>query len=245
MTYNILYDKLPFLKLADKQTQRQFEEYFSDVPLWLLESFQIEELKKGSVMIKEGTEANTIYFVGKGIIEAVDYRVCGLPYNYMQFSILAAFGGMEVIMDLDRYKTTLRALTDCTVVKLSRSQFEKWLRSDIRALKREARRVAEYLSEDARLNRLYLFMQGSDRLALMLVKRYEQFQKNGVMRVFGNRQSLADETGLCVKSISRSIKKFQDEGLISKDGHQIVIDEEQYRKLKEIMSLKIDLNEEV
>ena len=44
--------------------------------------------------------------------------------------VLPAFGGMEFIMELDSYMTTLRAVTDCTLVKLPRPQFEKWMYAD-------------------------------------------------------------------------------------------------------------------
>ena len=52
---------------------------------------------------------------------------------------------------------------------------------------------------------------------------------------------MADETGLCVKSISRGVKKFMEDGLLKKEGKQIVIDREQYEGLKQIVSEKVDL----
>lgn len=242
MKHRYLYEVLPFLKEVDAEKQRQFEEYFGSAPLWLLESFHIEELKKGSVFIKEGEPADTIFFIGKGIIEAVDYRVYGIPYDYMQFDKLYAFGGMEFMMDLDTYKTTLRTITDCTIIRLPRAKFEKWLRSDIHAMKQEAKLMGEYLLKEVRNNRLFLFLQGSDRLALLFVERFGRYHENGVLRVRENRQSLADETGLCVKSISRSVQSFLAEGLISKEGNQILINEEQYERLREIISRKIALD---
>ncbi len=113
-------------------------------------------------------------------------------------------------MDYDLYRTTLRAMTNCTVVKISRVMFEKWMYSDIRAMKYEAKQVGEYLLEEGRNSRLFLFMQGADRLALLLVERYEKYQKNDCLHMKGSQRDLADVTGLCVKSIGRGIKKFID-----------------------------------
>lgn len=241
MKHKYLYEALPFLKDADREKQEQFEEYFRSAPLWLMETFHVEEMEKGRVFVKEGEPADTIFFIGKGIIEATDYRVYGIPYDYMQFDKLYAFGGMEFIMDLDTYKTTLRTITECTVIKIPRVMFEKWLCSDIQAMKHEAKLMGEYLLKEVRNNRLFLFLQGADRLALLFVERYERYNENGVLRVKGNRQNLADETGLCVKSISRGVKKFLDEGLITKEGNQILINQEQYEGLRKIVSMKIDL----
>lgn len=242
MKHKSLYNALPFLKDVSVKRQEQFIKYFKSAPLWILDTFQIDELKKDEIFIREGEPANTIFFIGRGIIEATDYRIYGTPYNYMQFDNVYAFGGMEFLMDLKTYMTTLRTVTNCTIVKLPRKKFEEWMYSDIQALKYEAKLVGEYLLTEGRNNRLFLFLQGSDRLALLLVERFKQYNKNGLLRVKGNRQSLADETGLCIKSISRGVKKFMEEGLISKEGNQIIINQEQYEGLKQIVSLKIDIN---
>lgn len=241
MKHKALYEALPFLKNVERERQEQFEGYFRSAPLWLMDAFMIEELKKDSVFIREGERADTIYFVGRGIIEATDYRVYGSPYDFMQFNRVYAFGGMEFIMDLDKYMTTLRTITDCTLVKLPRAKFEKWMYSDIQALKHEAKMVGEYLLKEGRNGRLFLFLQGSDRLALLLVERFERYGRNGHLNIKESRQNLADETGLCVKSISRGVKKFQEKNLIGKEGNQLTINQEQYEGLKKIVLEKIDL----
>lgn len=241
MEYKYLYEMLPFLKTVSRERQEQFEEYFKSAPLWLVEALQIEEVKKGTILVREGEAADMIFFIGRGTVEATDYRVYGTPYTFMQFGKVYAFGGMEFIMDLDTYQTTLRTITDCTVVKLPRIKFEKWMCSDIRVLKHEARLVGEYLLKEGRNSRLFLFMQGADRLALLLVERYERYNKNGLLYLKESRQNLADETGLCLKSISRGVKEFVEQGLISKQGNKILIDRRQYEGLKKSIAEKIDL----
>lgn len=231
---------LPFARAIDSSRREQFEEYFRTAPLWILDAFQVEELEKGVTFVRENDPADTIFFVVKGVIKATDYRIFGVSYDFMTFNRVHAFGGMEFIMDLDVYRTTLRTVTKCTVVKIPRAKFEKWMYSDIKALKHEAKLVGEYLLEESRNNRLFLFMQGSDRLALLLVERHERHSKNGVLRVTEGRQGLADETGLCVKSITRAVKKFGDDGLLTKEGNRIIIDREQYEGLKKVVSQKID-----
>ncbi|MCI8898406.1 MAG: helix-turn-helix domain-containing protein, partial [Lachnospiraceae bacterium] len=99
----------------------------------------------------------------------------------------------------------------------------------------------EYLLEEGRNSRLFLFMQGADRLALLLVERYEKYQKNGCLHMKGSQRDLADVTGLCVKSIGRGIKKFMEDGLLTKEGKQIVINRQQYEELKRMVSEKVDL----
>lgn len=237
-----LYDALPFLTEIDRDRQKQFEEYFRTAPLWLMERFQVVKLKRGDVFIREGDPADTIFFVGQGIIEATDYRVLGTLYDYMRFDRVYAFGGMEFIMELDTYRTTLRAVTDCTIVKISRAHFEKWMYSDIEALRHEAKLVGEYLNKEARHNRVLLFLEGADRLALLLVGRYEQYSRNGILQISESRQRLANESGLCVKSVNRGVKKFLENGMISKEGARITVSQAQYEALRDFLSQKVQLD---
>ena len=58
------------------------------------------------------------------------------------------------------YRTTLRTVTRCTVVKMSRANFEKWMSADIHALKQEAKQVANYLLEEEEKGGLYYFFKG-------------------------------------------------------------------------------------
>lgn len=236
MGYKTLHEALPFLKDIDKDRRTQFEEYFRSAPLWLIESFHIEEMDKNVIFVRENEPVENIYFIGRGIIEAIDYRFYGITYEFMRFDKVYAMGGMEYIMDLDTYSTTLRTVTKCTVVRLSRANFEKWLRTDIRALKQEAKMVGEYLLQDGRKGRALLFLQGADRLAMLFVERYERYSRNAILHVKGTRQDLSNATGLCVKTINRSVKRFTEEGLITREGNQILINKNQYEALKKIIA---------
>lgn len=240
MKPNYLYEILPFLKDAEKTRQEQFVEYFKTAPLWLLDSLKVEELPENAVFIRENAPADKIYIILKGIIKATDSRIFGISYDFMMFNRVHAFGGMEYIMDFSKYRTTLSTVTKCTVVTIPMSIYGKWLSTDIKAMKHEAKLLGQYLLEEARNSRLLLFLQGSDRLALLFVERYEKYNRNGILYVRGNRQDLADETGLCVKSISRAVKKFQEDDLISKEGNQIMVNKKQYEGLKEVLAMKID-----
>lgn len=242
MRQETVCDLTPFLKETDNKRREQFTEYFHDAPQWLLEEFRIEKIGKDTLLVKEGEPADTIYYVIKGVVEAADYRVYGVPFNYMRFDKLYAFGGMEFMTDEDVYRTNLWTVTDCVVIKLSRTVFGKWMYSDIHAMKYEAKQICEYLLAEGRNNRLFLFMQGADRLALFLVDHYKKYHKDGWLEISAGRQSLADETGLCLRSVNRSIKKFYDEGLITKRGQKILISKEQYSELRRIVEKKIDLS---
>ena len=236
MENNYLAQILPFLNEIEEESRKQLDEYFRTAPMWLMDTFVVEELEKGTIFVQEGEPADTVFLIGKGLIKATDYRIYGINYDFTVFDKVYAFGGMEVIIDLDKYQTTLQTVTKCTVLKIPKEGFKKWLDSDITALQQESRLMGEYLLEQARDSRMLLFLQGADRVAFLLMKRYRKYAENGVMKMKGDRQELSDFTGLCVKTISRSIKKFKENGLITTQGSYILINYEQYCRMEKMIS---------
>ena len=52
----------------------------------------------------------------------------------------------------------------------------------------------------------------------------------------GSRKDLSDSTGLCLKTINRSMKKFCDEDMVTQEGRDLTINHHQYLKLKQIVT---------
>ena len=233
--------ELPFLRYIDKSKVNQYKEYFSTAPDWLIDSLKLEQLDKDIIFVRENLPVENVYFVVKGSIEAVDYRFQGVVYEFMRFDKVYAMGGMEYIMDKKDYGTTLRTVTKCNVIKLPKKDFARWMDSDIVALKKEAQRVSEYLFEDARNGRAFLFLNGDERIAMVLSERFEKYSRNGVLHVKGGRQRLANATGVCLKTVQRSINKFIDTGLISQDGTRLSVNEEQYHRLKAVVTKQVEM----
>ncbi|MGO5051749.1 Crp/Fnr family transcriptional regulator [Lachnospiraceae bacterium LCP25S3_G4] len=240
MEQKYLYQVLPFLREIDKKRREKIENYFMSAPVWLMDSFQIVQMDKGVTFVRENTQVDMIYIIGSGMIRGVDYRIYGIAYDFMRFNGIYAMGGMEVIMDLEYYRTTLQTVTPCTMIKIPKIQYEKWLKTDIKALKQEAKFMGEYLLEQGRNSRAFLFLQGSDRLAMLFMGKFEQYAKNGLLTIMSTRVELSEETGLCVKTINRSVKKFEEEKLITRDGNKIMIDAKQYKQLQAIVSAIVE-----
>lgn len=235
-----LYQTFPFLKRIPKKQKEQFEQYFSNAPIWLLDAIRIVEMKKNTILVEENAPADTIYFIGRGSVRAVDYRRCGIAYDFTRFDDVYALGGLEVLTNDERYRTTLQTVTACTVVKIPRAIFEKWLNSDVKVMRLEAKNVATYLLEQGRNGRACLFLQGSDRLAYILLDMYERYQKDGVLFVKRKRSELSDLSGLCVRTINRSINKFEENGWITRQGIPFTMNKEQYKLCNEYISALIE-----
>ena len=241
MIARFLTDKIPELVEIETERKDRLIEYFSKAPLWLLDSIRVEQFDKEVTFIREGETVNNIYILLTGIAEAIDLRIYGVPFNYREFKDVYAFGSMEVILDEDVYRSTLRTVTKCTLVRMTRADFEKWLELDAEILKREAKLIVKDLLEEGRNDRLLIFAQGSDRLALLLLKQYEYYKDNGILTMRYSRQRIADATGVCEKTVSRAIKTFAEQGIITKESSTITINKRQYEELKKNVTQFVEL----
>lgn len=239
MTEKQLLDRFPKLNHLPPDKKEQVFAHFKTAPTWLLEHIHIVELPENTVFIREGQPATDIFVVASGTIKAIEYRVLGVQYDFIQFTKVYSMGGMEALMDLDNYRTTLKTIDPCIAIRIPRASFEKWVNSDVDAMKYEAKLMGEYLLEQGRLAREYMFLPGPERLAKLFVRKFEKYAKNGVLTIRENRQSLANETGFGIKTINRAVKSLADGGYITKKDRSIVITLEQYESLKRLIGMII------
>ena len=77
-------------------------------------------------------------------------------------------------------------------------------------------------------------------MALYLVDNYKKNEKNGVFFVTSSRAEISEMTGLCVRTVNRAVKKFYENGWITKEGNKFSINREQYMKMNETVSALIE-----
>lgn len=236
MEGSYLNQVLPFLETIDQKRREELEEYFNSAPVWLMDSFKVVNYKKGETLLHENEVVDRVYIIGTGTVKGVDYRIYGTTYDFIRFEGVYSLGGMEIIMDIDTYRTTLVAATDCTVIVIPKREFEHWLNTDINILKKEAKAMGDYLLTEGRNERAFLFLQGADRLCMMFSDLYANRAKSDIYEIKSTRQELAEQSGLCVKTVNRAVKKFQEEGLVGRRGNRITISKEQCEKMKDIVA---------
>jgi CRP/FNR family cyclic AMP-dependent transcriptional regulator len=123
---------------------------------------------------------------------------------------------------------------------IPRSLFEQWVKNDIHVLAMEAKVMGTFLLEEVKRERVFLFMQGADRLLYTLLHIYEQTANRNNCIINLTQQNLADSTGLSVKTISRSLKELELQQYMSRSGNKILISEQQYQRMKDLIRGKYE-----
>lgn len=229
-------------KIQDKistlpETHRAYiNKMFHDAPLDLFDHMIMKQYPKDSIFIREQKEADQIYLLIEGEVQALEHRIFGNRYNYMRFRAVKWFGSMEVLLEIDDYKTTLATLSDCTFLSMHRKDYQRWIEKDTNALLMETKSMGRYLLEQGRKERLFLFLHGRERLFLLFTEEYKYLNEGcGQCILYRTHQELSDDSGLSIRTINRTLKAMNEEGYISYYRGEIKINQLQYQKMQEYL----------
>lgn len=228
------------LKNCDINNQTYLKKYFQNAPEWILNSFWSINLSKGTAFIEEGERAEDVYILVKGKVLAVDYRVREIVYGYFEFHPIEVFGALEIMGNMEKYKTTLVTVEDSIFLKIKSKKFEKWLRNDANAFQMQTEKIGCYLVEQARKERLNVLLKATERIAIVLIRMYEMYADNGKSTMYLSRKDFMETTGLSERTVTRTLKEFETNGIITRSGWDIVLTKEQYFQLKELVDHKIN-----
>ena len=228
-------------KYLNKESHMYLEKFLKNAPMWLLEEFHEVNISKDTEFVSENDPANTVYILLTGVVKATDIRVFPVVYDFIRFYPIEIFGAMEFLLREDTYRTTLITVTNCKFLKLSIEQFSKWVLNDINAMKMFTEAMTRYLLDQCRKERLYLFLQGEERVLLFLSDIYE---KNGLadeIVINISRNDLAKGTALSVRTVNRTIKELIKEGFLVKKGRKLILPFEKYQEIKKRLSDKVEM----
>ena len=223
--------------------QEYLKRYFKNAPDWLLESLRVVNVPANTSFIEEGEEVDSIYFLIKGKVSAMEERVLDVVYKHYEFYPVEVFGAMELIGEIDYYMTTLTAVEDCVFLKTSCKKYDKWLSEDSNVFRIQAAQIERYLLKQARKERLNVLLGGTERVALMLCHSYELLAENTTKTVAVGRKEFVEKTGLSERSVTRILKDFEAKQLISRKGWDVVVTFEQYLKVKELLDDRVYVSE--
>lgn len=212
---------------------------FHNAPLWLFDEMEFVSIDKDRTFICEGEPVNHAFIFVSGSVRAIDYRIMNIEYNYMSFHPVTMFGSMELLNNMDVYQTTLVAETSCNMICIPANIFMQWMKSDGDALLLEAGSIIAYLLEQARTDRIFLFAQGMERVALLMVKEYERNMERESCTINFSRKEWSNRTGLSMKTVDRTIQAMAEEHLVEKTRGGLRFGFSQYQKMKAYLSEKI------
>ncbi len=99
--------------------------------------------------------------------------------------------------------------------------------------------MGSYLLEQARKERLYVLLQGVERIYLVLYKMYQSYARKGQCSLYMSRKDFTETAGVSERTVTRTLKMLEEKGCITREGWKIRITEEQYRKIRKLLEDKL------
>lgn len=79
---------------------------------------------------------------------------------------------------------------------------------------------------------------GNERVYLILTNLYETYGKRDTYSMYLSRKDFSEVTGVSERTITRALKELEEQGLISRDGWNIVMTWEQYQRIRKLVRVQ-------
>jgi len=181
-----------------------------------------QQLMAGETLIHEGDEASHVFTVTAGSMKI--YKL--LPDGRRQVTGFLFQGDFLGLAFDGSYTYSAEALTDTTLCRFARRQFENFV-DDHQAMERRLRAMASnelaaaqdqmvLLGRKTALERVASFLLG-------LIRRQERLGRDGkAIRLTMTRNDIADYLGLTTETVSRTLTGLRSQGVIELDGTTLV-----------------------
>lgn len=193
---------------------------------FLISRQEKQKYKKGEVIYKEGVFPSGLFFIHYGKVKK--YKADQNDREQILYIInKGELMGYHPILAEERYTDSASALQSCIISFIPKEDFLTILNRSPLLSKRLLKVLSNELAVFA--NKISIFGQRTavERLAIALIILREKFKidtiENKVIQIDISRNDLAGIAGIATENVTRLLKDFKSEGIISTTGRIIQI----------------------
>ena len=208
-----------------------FENLNNEELLEVVNTINHKEYNKGDVIFTEGNVANTLYFINEGKIKLYKYTKDGKEQILHVLSEGDFFGELELIKP-SKYGFNAKAIVDSKICTLTKDEMKDIMMGNPEIGIKVLEAVGERLSKVESLVQNLATNDVDSRMAYLLTDLMEKYgeimEDNISIKLPLSREDMASYIGVTRETISRKLKKFEDEKLIKIVGTKniIILDQE-------------------
>lgn len=196
-------------------------------------ALQIEHksFDKGSMIFTEGSDANTLFFINVGKIKLYKYNKDGKEQILHILTNGDFFGELDLIKS-SNYQFNAKAMDDAKICTLKKSEVKNIILKKPEIALKLLESVGERLSAIENLAQNLSTNDVDARIAYLLLnlmdKYSEELEGKKLINLPLSREDMANYIGVTRETISRKLKKFEDEELIKLIGTKkiLILDED-------------------
>ncbi len=196
-----------------------------------------QKKKKGTILIQPDDPANTLYYLRQGVVKQYTISPEGEESTVNLFKQFAYFPMYVVVTDL-HHKHFFESITDITYNAAPANEVYSFLKTKPDILLDLLRRM--FIGIDGLMQRFEYAMAANSRTKtvytiLNAAYRFGEKTPNGThIPIRITHKELATMAGTTRETLSREIKKLENEGIIKIEENQIIIPDEE--KLKSLLT---------
>ena len=208
-----------------------FENLNNEELVEIVNTINHKEYVKGDVIFTEGNIANTLYFINEGKIKLYKYTKDGKEQILHVLSEGEFFGELELIK-VSKYGFNSKAIVNSKICTLTKDEMKDIIMKKPEIGIKVLETVGERLSKVENLVQNLATNDVDSRMAYLLTDLMEKYgeitEDNISVKLPLSREDMASFIGVTRETISRKLKKFEDEKLIKIVGTKniVIIDEE-------------------
>lgn len=211
-----------------------FENLNNEELLEIVNTINHKEYIKGDVIFTEGNIANTLYFVNEGKIKLYKYTKDGKEQILHVLSEGDFFGELDLIKP-SKYGFNAKAIVDSKICTLTKEEMKDIMMRNLEIGIKLLETVGERLAKVENLVQNLATNDVDSRMAYLitdLMEKYGESTGNNIsIKLPLSREEMANYIGVTRETISRKLKKLEDENLIKIIGTKniVILDEEGLR----------------
>lgn len=208
-----------------------FENLNNEELVEIVNTINHKEFEKGDIIFTEGSEAKTLYFINEGKIKLYKYTKDGKEQILHVLSEGDFFGELDLIKP-SKYGFNASAIVSSKICTLSKDEMRDIMMKNPEIGIKVLETVGERLSKVENLVQNLATNDVDSRMAYLLIDLMEKYgkaeEKNISIKLPLSREEMANYIGVTRETISRKLKKFEDEKLIKIEGVKniIILDED-------------------
>ncbi|NLK95104.1 MAG: Crp/Fnr family transcriptional regulator [Clostridiales bacterium] len=189
-----------------------------------------KEFSKGDTIFLEGDPANMLFFVNEGKIKLYKYNKDGKEQILHILSEGDFFGELALLKDSE-HKFNSKAIDNVKICTLTKSQVKDIIMKNPQIAIKLLENVGERLSAMENLVQNLSTNDVDARIAYLLTNLMDKYSQkinnNKSIKLPISREDMANYIGVTRETISRKLKKFEEESLIKIVGIKriIILDE--------------------
>lgn len=204
-----IFKKLPLEQQAYLETI--FQNCTEEVRYYM----RLMEIGAEQTLLSAGDKCSNIYIILSGKVTGIEWPMYGRAYPFKDYGPGDFFGEIECFAGLSNYRISVVTITKCEVLVIPSIFYMEWLQTDVDALYLRTQENMKRLITQTADARRYLFIEARERLMMYLIRKYTQKMPAGKILVLkSSRDQMADEIGISIRTLNRSIKKLEQDGLI-------------------------------